>query len=206
MVQSVKSIKTAEEILSPIYPVIARQIIEKTGLKRGICLDIGRSDGSLGKALSVLSDFYVLLMDNSYEALCMTENVLHEINNNDRRIKKLYGDICKIPLDSESVHLAVSWESVLLFEDKESALEEIHRVLIKGGYAYLGVGFGNKNLGENISVRLRELNRKNWEDWYNYISTEYNKDNIEQLLSRMNLKHEIIDDETGLWMVISKPK
>jgi ubiquinone/menaquinone biosynthesis C-methylase UbiE len=197
--------KIASEIFAPIYPVIAGQIIKKTGINKGICLDIGSASGHLGKAISSISDLYVFLMDDSYDALCIAEKQLYEKNQN-LRFKITYGDVHKIPFGEESVNLVVSRGSLWFWQDKKKAIEEIYRVMAKGGFAYIGGGFGNKELKEKISVRMTELNNEKWEDRMKRIRGECTKEYLDKLLSEMKLPFEIIDDDSGLWVVISKIK
>jgi hypothetical protein len=42
--------RIARSLFAPVYPVIAGQINARTGVTRGICLDIGRGGGYLGAA------------------------------------------------------------------------------------------------------------------------------------------------------------
>ncbi len=45
----------AREIFAPIYPVIAEQIVRKTGITAGQCLDVG-CGGYLGMALAKITE------------------------------------------------------------------------------------------------------------------------------------------------------
>jgi hypothetical protein len=40
--------RIARGVFAPVYPVIAGQIIARTGVTRGVCLDIGCGGGYLG--------------------------------------------------------------------------------------------------------------------------------------------------------------
>lgn len=47
----------ARTIFAPVYPVIASQIIEATGITSGFCLDIGCGGGHLGMAVAKFGNF-----------------------------------------------------------------------------------------------------------------------------------------------------
>ncbi|MDD1686437.1 hypothetical protein [Methanoregula sp.] len=62
-----------------IYPVIADQIVERTRITRGTCLDGGSGPGLLAIARSHLSDLRVTAIDNSckmYELACKSFLIL----------------------------------------------------------------------------------------------------------------------------------
>jgi hypothetical protein len=40
--------RIARDVFAPVYPAIAEQIIVRTGVVRGVCLDIGCGGGYLG--------------------------------------------------------------------------------------------------------------------------------------------------------------
>ena len=55
----------AENIFAPIYPVIAAHIVEQSGIKQGICLDLGCGIASLGIAVAEITDMQVYGVDFS---------------------------------------------------------------------------------------------------------------------------------------------
>ncbi|MCO5382681.1 MAG: class I SAM-dependent methyltransferase [Methanosarcina barkeri] len=57
----------AENIFAPIYPVIATHIVEESGIKQGICLDLGCGIASLGIAVAEITDMQVYGVDLSTE-------------------------------------------------------------------------------------------------------------------------------------------
>lgn len=40
--------RIARGVFAPVYPVIAAQILDRTGIRKGVCLDIGCGGGYLG--------------------------------------------------------------------------------------------------------------------------------------------------------------
>lgn len=61
--------QVARTVFAPVYPVIARQIIERTGITHGVCLDVGCGGGYLGAALARATDLFVHFFDESREML-----------------------------------------------------------------------------------------------------------------------------------------
>lgn len=59
----------AEHIFAPIYPVIATHIVEQSGIRKGICLDLGCGIASMGIAVAEITDMQVYGVDFS-EKMC----------------------------------------------------------------------------------------------------------------------------------------
>jgi len=55
--------KIAREVFAPAYPLIARQIQERTGINEGVCVDVGCGGGYLGLALAQITRLQVWLLD-----------------------------------------------------------------------------------------------------------------------------------------------
>jgi 2-polyprenyl-3-methyl-5-hydroxy-6-metoxy-1,4-benzoquinol methylase len=99
--------RIAKTVFAPVYPMIAEQILDRCGVTRGQCLDVGSGPGSLGIALAQASDLSVTLLDSSSEALDIAEkNVLGAGLSG--RISLLQGDVHDIPLPAGSMDLVVS--------------------------------------------------------------------------------------------------
>jgi len=47
----------------PVYPVLARQIVDDYGITTGICLDIGTGPGYLGLEIAKITKVIVYLAD-----------------------------------------------------------------------------------------------------------------------------------------------
>lgn len=193
----------ANTIFAPIYPVIAGQIVVKTGITQGVCLDIGSSGGHLGIAMKEITDLQVLLMDKSETALTIAVNRIAEGGHNGR-IKVLLGDVQQIPLEENSVDVAVSRGSVWFWEDKYKAFNEIYRVLKSGGAAYIGGGFGTAELREEVAVKMNVINNGKWAEKQKSIRGDNSSELFAGILNELELPYEIVDDDSGLWIVIYK--
>ncbi len=70
--------KIAREVFAPIYPVIAEQIIARTGINKGCCLDIGCGGGYLGLALAQITELEMVLFDELAEMLDLAQGYIHD--------------------------------------------------------------------------------------------------------------------------------
>ena len=143
----------ARTLFAPIYPVIADQIIARTGMTQGICLDIGCGGGYLGAAIARLTDLFVYLFDRSAEMLEIAGRMIVECGLQ-TRVARMQGDISALPLPDGFANLVVSRGSVFFWQDLPGAFREIHRVLVPCGWAYIGGGFGTKELKAGISRQM----------------------------------------------------
>jgi len=194
--------RIVREVFAPIYPVIAEQIKNVTAITEGRCLDAGCGTGALGIAMAKITDLHITFFDQSEEMLDLVFG--HTFANNLlERSALVCGDIHAIPLPDEDVHLVISRGSSPFWDDWHKAYSEILRILKPGGMAYIGGGFGNAKLREKIIKTMSERNP----DWRSPF-----KDRIQPerealpgiLASLKPSKHQIIDDESGFWAVITK--
>ena len=57
--------KIVREVFAPVYPVIARKIIEMAGIKEGICIDIGTGTEALAISIARMTNLKVYALDVS---------------------------------------------------------------------------------------------------------------------------------------------
>jgi len=194
----------AENVYTPIFPVIAQQIIDRFGITEGICLDAGCCGGYLGIAMARLTNLAVILMDIEEEALKIADSKILE-NNPGNRIRTLLGDVHKIPLESESINIVISRASVQFWDNWTKAFSEIYRVLAPGGAAYVGGGYGTPEL----RARVGNIMKKYDPGW----GGKHNGDNPQEREARFRTameeagiaRYEIISDSSGSWLALSKP-
>lgn len=187
----------------PIYPVIAEQIIDKTCITSGKCLDIGSGGGHLGLSLAKITDMEVTLMDKLDDALDIACTRALEWGVSDRA-SMLLADVQSIPLDDGSVDLCVSRGSVWFWGDQAKGFSEVYRVLTNGGKAYIGGGFGTKELKEEVDRKMKERNRE-WPKSREKFVEGNTVEHFTGILNSIGISNfEITDDEKGIWVVFEK--
>lgn len=200
MINAVEYDELATNVFYPIYPVIAMQIKEKTGnMEKGYCMDIGSGNGYLGIALAKITDMQVTLYDISQEILKIADKRIEE-NNIKHKVNTEVGNVESINKPDESVDLIISRGSVFFWEDRVKAFREIYRVLKVGGYAYIGGGFGTKELKDEIDRIMVEKNP----NWGNNLKTGSAKTFSEEIEQAGIKTYEITENDFGIWMVIEK--
>ena len=190
------------ELFAPIYPVIAQQIITKTQKKDGLCLDVGCGTGALGCAVANISNMHIIFLDQSPEMIKLTMDYAGE-KNLMMRSDFLVGDIKQLSLRDNTMDLIISRGSVPFWGNWERAYKEICRVLKQGGHAYIGGGFGTKELRDEIMQTMNEHN-KEWRRPFREKSRKH-QEMLPDILCDLDTTYSnIIDDESGSWVHIVK--
>lgn len=194
--------RIVREVFAPIYPTIAEQIIAKTGLFHGICLDAGCGTGALGRALGKLTQMEMIFFDKSHEMIELAKQYAHE-EALACRSSFIVGDIHAMACCDGTIDLVISRGSSPFWEDWHKAYEEILRVLKIGGHAYIGGGFGTAQLRDEIVATMHARNpewRKSFQD-----RLKPEREALPSIMQRLNPSaFEIIDDESGFWIHIIK--
>jgi len=151
--------ETARGINAPMYDYYAQKIKEKTGITKGVCLDVGSGGGYLGLALAKITDLDFIFLDISADALEKAK--LHIVEDGlGKRAKTLLADVHGIPLPDESINLVISRGSIPFWKDPAKALKEIYRILAPGGKAYVGGGRGTPEIQKQIAAKMKELGKE----------------------------------------------
>jgi len=195
--------KVAREVFAPIYPVIAEQIKQKTGIITGKCLELGCGGGYLGIALARITDLQIILLDTSREMLNVAASNISDCGL-EARMQTLQADVQEIPLEDQSVDLIISRGSVFFWEDQQTAFEEIYRILTPNGVAYVGGGFGTAELRKQVAVEM-EKRDKNWNEENKKRIGEHAPEAFQSKLEKAKIPRFVIDrNEAGLWIVIRR--
>jgi nucleoside-triphosphatase THEP1/trans-aconitate methyltransferase len=194
--------KSAREVFAPVYAEIARQIKERTQITAGLCLDVGGGTGRLGIEVAKITNLSVILLDRSLKMLSFaSQNVAEEGFRN--RVKIILGDVHRIPLPDQSIDLVVSRGSLFFWEDQQKAFQEIYRVLVPGGIAYVGGGFGSEELKRKVDREMQERDS----NWKKNLDEKIKKTNLDycKILDSIAISNvRMIKDRANMWVVFKK--
>ncbi|WAI01701.1 class I SAM-dependent methyltransferase [Methanogenium organophilum] len=193
----------AKTLFAPIYPVIAENLIQKFGITTGTCVDLGSGPASLSIAVARQSYLTVIALDYSRDMHEAAERNINEAGLSER-IRLLCGDVHAIPLDDDSADLIISRGSMFFWDDIHTAFREIYRILKPGGKTYIGGGFGNKDLRDEIATAMIKKN-PDWEEFNRKNISPENVERFRTMLDEIGVPdYEIILGDEGFWIVISK--
>ncbi len=131
---------TARTLFAPVYPALARQLVQDYGLAKGIAVDLGGAEGSLAIELAKITDLTVYNVDIHPAAVRLC-NMLAEQNKLTGRVFALEADATNLPLRDGLADLVVSRNSLFYWSDRLAGFREAYRILKPGGVAYMGGGF-----------------------------------------------------------------
>jgi SAM-dependent methyltransferase len=125
---------------APLYPALAKQIVEDYGVTEGVCVDVGGGCGSLAIELAKITNLtvYVLDIDPVAVALC---NLLAEEAGLQERVRAVQGDAQDMLFRDGFADLVVSRGSIFFWPDPYAGVRESYRILKPGGVAFVGGGF-----------------------------------------------------------------
>ncbi|KKG14509.1 methyltransferase [Methanosarcina sp. 2.H.T.1A.6] len=192
----------AEHIFAPIYPVIAANIIKESGIKQGTCLDLGCGIASLGIAVAEITDMQVYGVDFSTEMCRFSKDKAHR-HCLSGKVVPVQADVHLLPFRDNCADLIVSRGSVFFWKDLSVAFTEISRILSPGGQAWIGGGFGTKELKAQISEKMVEIDP----DWHIASKKRLSPENLQAMQEAgrlIDIPCRVIQDDSGFWMILSK--
>lgn len=194
----------AQTVFFPAYPVIANQILERSGIDHGFCLDIGSGPAHLAIALATLSDLKVCAMDNS-PPMCSIAGENIRKYHLEQRVRALFGNVDAIPLNTGSMDLVVSRGTIPYWNSLSRGFSECLRVLRPGGTACIGNGFGSARIRDEILTTMRECDPA-WETKWEERSRQYSAARFRPALDSAGIReYDLVDDESGFWVLFRKP-
>jgi len=193
----------AQTIFFPVYPVIAHQILKRADIDSGWCLDVGSGTGHLAIALATLSDLMVFSMDSA-RPMCRVADANIRKYRLEPRVKPIFGSATRIPFDNAAMDLIVSRGSFFFWENLSLGFSEIMRVLRPGGMAYIGNGFGNARLRDEIALQMRERD-PGWEETRQDLYDRCNPHVVRSALAAAGIfEYDLIEDDSGYWVIFTK--
>ncbi|QAR33833.1 class I SAM-dependent methyltransferase [Geovibrio thiophilus] len=196
--------RIATEIFAPLYPAVAGQIIERCGITKGTCLDIGSGGGMLGfSMLEQAEDMKMIFADINPDAIEIAINRAEE-----RGVSHcVKGIVCAaedIPVDNASVDLIISRGSVWFWDDYEKGFAELLRILSTGGKIYIGGGFGTKEIFEQVDAEMSKENPA----WKEKVSQKFKQKLTPAVMAesfeKLGCTCTIIDDDSGHWVIAER--
>ena len=197
--------KTARGPFAPVYPILAARFFEESDVKEGLCVDIGSGGAQLGLAIGKISDFEVIALDINPYALEYAQENAQSMGFGDK-FSVLCSDVSELPLASDSVDLCVSRGSFWFWEDEAKAFAEIYRVMKPKSKAFIGCGFGTKELLDQVVEKMKIVNPE-WNAKREKMFQDNPVEKYEGYLRAANIENFTIEDsETGRIIIFSKPK
>jgi ubiquinone/menaquinone biosynthesis C-methylase UbiE len=196
----------AKTVFAPIYPVIARNALAVTRIEKGVCLDLGSGPGMLAIAMAVEAPrLEVIAFDFSEDSRFIAVDNITEAGLA-HRIRTESGDVHDMPYENGRIDLIVSRGSMFFWKDLGGAFREIWRVLAPGGATYIGGGFGNLALREQV-IREMAVRDPEWKCYAKKMDDE-GLERFKKLFAEIGCEDHcrIIDDDTGMWVVLTKSK
>lgn len=192
--------RASKSELKEVYPLIARQIMARTPIRGGICVDVGTGPGSLAIEVAKLGDFSVYAIDISCE---MSELAMKNVREGSLpgKVFPVTGDIESLPFKDHSVDLVISRGSLFFWHDKVKAFKEAYRVLKPGGFGYIGGGLGSQGL------KAEKSGDQNTDDAVKSdgVRKKLDVNDLRTVLKMSGITvYEVINDDSGLWAIIMK--
>lgn len=197
--------KSVQEIIYPVFPLLADYFLQYSGIKKGVCLDIGTGNGSLGIALAEKSDLQVLLIDLNTKILAFAEKNIEERGFSDR-VSTLLANVELLPFQDNYAQLIVSRGSIFFWKDQVAGLNEIYRTLAPGGITFIGGGFVTRKLMKKIGEKMK----KKVPAWEQHIAERIGPaapERFQAVLNKTKIpesKVKISYDSANLWIIIKK--
>jgi ubiquinone/menaquinone biosynthesis C-methylase UbiE len=195
--------RIAKTAFKPIYPAIAHNAIDVTGVSRGRCLDMGTGPGMLAMAVAKAApEMAVTAFDFSDDALEFARINIRQAGLEDQ-VTTAAGDVHAMPFETGEFDLIVSRGSMFFWNDLKNAFAQILRVLSPGGKTYIGGGFGSRELKAQVIEEMAKIDPS----WDCYAKKKSGDDGIrrfENMFDELNCSnYQIINDDTGFWVVLS---
>ena len=135
-----EDIIAVNELFIPIYPYLARQIVQEYGRKNGQALEIGPYGPGISLELArLLPELSIIVGDDSPDLTSYFRRKIDEAKLADRiQVREM--DKYHLPLADDSRDLVYFRGALFFWEDTVQLVKEAYRVLKTGGLAVLGGG------------------------------------------------------------------
>ncbi|MGD8777425.1 MAG: class I SAM-dependent methyltransferase [Ignavibacteria bacterium] len=185
-----------------IYPVIAQQIVDLTGVTKGVCIDLGGGPGMLAISLAKITDLHVIVYDLMKECVELVPQNCRDNGVTDDKVEAMQGKAEDMKFEDNSIDLVVSRGSIFFWEDQPKGLSEVYRVLKPGGWAYIGGGFGSKELLDEI-LEKRAGDPK-WNEGRKERMKKNPPEHYAAILDKLGIDGRVDFSEAGTWIIFQK--
>jgi len=187
-----------------VYPLLTQKVIDCTGLRNGIAIDLGGGPGMFGIALATITDMRVTVVDPNQECIDVAKENIDE-SMLAHRMSVCLGRAEDIPFPTDSVDLVISRGSIPFWDDQKKGISEIFRVIRPGGWAYFGCGMGSLEL----SIEIMENRQRDDPTWDGSKQREYmgriSPEKLGGMLADLDIESAVEASPAGIWVVFQKP-
>jgi len=194
--------QTMKGLFRKIYPVIAAQAIARTGIRSGLCVDLGGGPGMLGVCVAEASELQVVIVDPLAECVELARENITE-HGLPHRVAAQVGRAEALPLADGTVDLVVSRGSIYFWENQRQGLQDIFRVLRPGGWAFVGGGFGSNALRAEIFAAMAD--NAEWNAQYQERGRQHPPGHFQSLLRELAIDGAVEAGDSGRWIIFRKP-
>jgi ubiquinone/menaquinone biosynthesis C-methylase UbiE len=193
--------KVMKGYFKKVYPVIASQILQRTGIMDGCCIDLGGGPGMLGISLAEITNLNVTIYDLLPECIELAfENIAGK--NLVQRVTAMQGAAEDIRFSDSSVDLVISRGSVFFWENQEKGIREVYRVLKPGGWAYIGGGFGTREILAEVMEQRKD--DPEWENGRKQRMSKNPPEHFRAILQQLAIPGVVESSEAGTWIIFQK--
>lgn len=185
-----------------VYPVIAKQVVDLTGITKGICIDLGGGPGMLAISLAKITDLNVIVYDITPECIELVKDNCLKNDMPYGRVEAMQGKAEDLKFEDNSIDLVVSRGSIFFWEDQPKGLSEVYRVLKPGGWAYIGGGFGSQELLDEI-LAMRANDNK-WSDGRKERMKKNPPEHYVNMIEQLGIDGRVEYSEAGTWIIFQK--
>lgn len=192
-------------IFARVYPVIADQILERTGITHGTCLDVGSGPALLAISVALLSDLRLTALDSSPEMYRIAYRNIRDRCLEDQ-VVPVTGDVHAIPAPDATFDLVISRGSFHAWTRLPAAFREINRVLKPHGMAYVGGGYGSARIRDEVLAGRKGHGISGDPDILACTSLpKTDPFEIRTCVEAAGIcDYRIINDDSGFWIIIKK--
>ncbi len=140
LIEKVHMYETATDRFAPVYPALAKQLVQDYGITTGVCVDVGGGTGQLAMEIAKITDLTCYSLDIDSNAVRLSGILVDEAGLTGR-VVPVEGDAQNMPFKDGFADLVVSRGSIPFWPDRAQGIRDCYRILKPGGVAYIGGGF-----------------------------------------------------------------